>query len=313
MIISGVLGFWQERGANRSVETLLAKVRTTSRVLRGGVPRDIPAEETVCGDVLALSAGDTIPGDCRVIESNNLYMDEAALTGETFPAIKSAGALPPDTPLGQRSNTILMGTHVVSGSASAVVVRIGRETEYGKISGRLKFRPPETEFERGVRRFGYLLMEITLIMLILIFAFNIFLKRHFLDSMLFALALAVGLTPQLLPAIISINLAKGAARMAGKKVIVKRLESIENFGSMNILCTDKTGTLTEGVVRIHSAIDINGEESEQVLFYAYLNASFESGFRSPIDEAVRNYKTFDLGGYEKLYEIPYDFIRKRLT
>lgn len=313
VVTSGVLGFWQERGANRSVDALLAMVRTTSRVLRGGVPKDIPAEETVSGDILTLSAGDTIPGDCRVLESNNLYVDEAALTGETFPVAKSKGVLPPDTPLSQRSNSLFMGTHVVSGTASALVARIGRETEYGRVSERLKFRPPETEFEKGVRHFGYLLMEITLIMLIVIFAFNIFLHRHFLDSILFALALAVGLTPQLLPAIISINLAKGASRMARHKVIVKRLESIENFGSMNILCTDKTGTLTEGVVRIHSSLDIHGKESEKVLFYAYLNASFESGFRSPIDEAVRSHREFDLSGYAKLDEIPYDFIRKRLS
>jgi Mg2+-importing ATPase len=313
VLASGVLGFWQERGANRSVEALLSMVQTTIRVLRSGRAKDIPSEHTVKGDVLNLSAGDTIPGDCRVLSTNNLYVDEAALTGETFPVAKSPGTLAPDTPIGQRSNSLYMGTHVVSGSASALVVRIGRETEYGRISDRLKFRPPETEFERGVRRFGFLLLEITLIMLILIFAFNIFLKRHFLDSALFALALAVGLTPQLLPAIISINLAKGAERMARKKVIVKRLESIENFGSMNILCTDKTGTLTEGVVRIHSAIDIHGEPSEKVLFHAFINASFESGFRSPIDEAVRSFKDFELGGYEKLDELPYDFARKRLS
>ena len=206
-----------------------------------------------------------------------------------------------------------MGTHVVSGSGQAVVVRTGRATEFGKVSERLKLRPPETEFERGVRRFGYLLMEVTLVLVIAIFAINVYFHRPVLDSFLFSLALAVGLTPQLLPAIISINLAHGARRMARAKVIVKRLASIENFGSMNVLCSDKTGTLTEGVVRLRSALDVQGQESEKVLLYAYLNASYETGFVNPIDEAIRTHRPFDVSGYQKLDEVPYDFIRKRLS
>jgi Mg2+-importing ATPase len=194
-----------------------------------------------------------------------------------------------------------------------VVVRTGKETEFGKVSERLKLRPPETEFERGVRRFGYLLMEITLVLVIAIFAINVFLSRPVLDSFLFALALAVGLTPQLLPAIISINLAHGAKRMALNKVIVKRLAAIENFGSMDVLCSDKTGTLTEGVVKLHSALNVDGQESEKVLLYAFLNAFYETGFRNPIDEAIRKYRPLDLSAFKKLDEIPYDFIRKRLS
>jgi len=194
-----------------------------------------------------------------------------------------------------------------------VVVRTGKETEFGKVSERLKLRPPETEFERGVRRFGYLLMEITLVLVIAIFAINVFLSRPVLDSFLFALALAVGLTPQLLPAIISINLAHGAKRMALNKVIVKRLAAIENFGSMNVLCSDKTGTLTEGAVKLHSALNVDGQESEKVLLYAFLNAFYETGFRNPIDEAIRKYRPLDLSDFKKLDEIPYDFIRKRLS
>ena len=207
-----------------------------------------------------------------------------------------------------------MGTHVVSGSASAVVVHTGRETEFGKVSERLALRPPETEFERGVRQFGYLLMEVTLLLVIAVFPFNVYLARPALDSFLFALALAVGLTPQLLTAIIIVNLAHGAKGMALKKVIVKRLASIENFGSMNVLCSDKTGTLTEGVVHIRSTLDIKGNESEKVLIYAYLNSSYyETGFTNPIDEAIRTYRTFDVSGYQKLEEEPYDFVRKRLS
>jgi len=206
-----------------------------------------------------------------------------------------------------------MGTHVVSGSARAVVIRTGKETEFGKVSERLKLRPPETEFEHGVRRFGYLLMEITLVLVIAIFAINVYFARPILESFLFALALAVGLTPTLLPAIISINLAHGAKRMALDKVIVKRLASIENFGSMNVLCSDKTGTLTEGVVKLHSALNVDGHESEKVLLYAFLNSSYETGFMNPIDEAIRKHRQFDLLGYQKLDEVPYDFIRKRLS
>jgi Mg2+-importing ATPase len=206
-----------------------------------------------------------------------------------------------------------MGTHVISGSARAIVVRTGTRTEFGSIAQRLTLRPPETEFERGVRHFGYLLLEVTLVLVMAIFAINVALARPVLDAFLFSMALAVGLTPQLLPAIISINLAHGAKRMALKKVIVKRLAAIENFGSMDVLCCDKTGTLTEGVVRLHSAIDVEGKESERVLFHAYLNAMFESGFLNPIDEAIRRHRVFDLGGYRKLDEEPYDFVRKRLS
>jgi Mg2+-importing ATPase len=206
-----------------------------------------------------------------------------------------------------------MGTHVVSGSAVAAVVRTGTATEFGKVAERLRLRSPETEFERGVRRFGYLLMEVTLVLVIAIFAINVYFHRPVLEAFIFSLAVAVGLTPQLLPAIISINLAHGAKRMALGKVIVRRLSSIENFGSMNVLCCDKTGTLTEGVVRVHSALNLEGQESEEVLRYAYLNAFFETGLVNPIDEAIRTYRRFDLSGCRKLDEVPYDFIRKRLS
>ncbi len=313
ILVSGLLGFWQERGAAHAVETLLAMVQNKGTVLRDGSSREIPFSEVVPGDIVLLAAGSSIPGDCRILESRDLFVDEAALTGETYPVEKSGGLIPADTPLGGRTNCLFMGTHVVSGTARAVVVRTGRATEFGRISDRLALRPQETEFERGVRRFGYLLMEVTLIMLIAIFAVNVYLHRPPLDSFMFALALAVGLTPQLLPAIISVNLAHGARRMAGDKVIVKRLASIENLGSMNVLCSDKTGTLTEGVVRLYRALDVTGAESERVLLHAYLNASFETGFANPIDEAIRSYRRFELEGYEKLDESPYDFVRKRLS
>jgi len=313
VVASGLLGFWQEHSATRAVERLLAMVQVKATVLRDGAPCDVPIEEIVPGDVVVLNAGDLIPGDCRIVESRDLFVDEATLTGETFPAEKSSGVLTADTPLAQRTNALWMGTHVVSGTANALVVVTGKQTEFGSVAERLKLRPEETEFERGIRRFGFFLMQVTLLLVMAIFAINLHLGRPVLESVLFSLALAVGLTPQLLPAIISINLARGAKRMARARVIVKRLESIENFGSMNVICADKTGTLTEGIVRLQSALGISGNPSEKVLLHAYLNAFHEAGFTNPIDEAIRTHRPFDVSGYRKVDEIPYDFLRKRLS
>ena len=313
VVVSGLLGFWQERGATNAVQKLLAIVQIKASVLRDKDRIDIPVEEIVPGDIVLLSAGDVVPGDAAVQESKDLFVDEAMLTGEAFPVEKAVAVLPADTPLGQRTNALWMGTHVVSGAAKALVVGTGKETEFGKVSERLRLRPQETDFERGIRQFGFFLMEITLVLVVAIFAINVYLARPVLDSFLFSLALAVGLTPQLLPAIISINLAHGAKRMAQAKVIVKRLASIENFGSMNVICSDKTGTLTEGIVRLQSALDVEGAPSDKVLFHAYLNALYETGFTNPIDEAIRTHRSFDLSAYRKADEIPYDFLRKRLS
>jgi len=310
VFISGLLGFWQEKGATRAVEKLLAILEIKADVLRDGKQVEIPISNVVLGDIVILNAGDSIPGDCLILESKDFFVDEAILTGETYPESKEVGILKSETPLGERTNALFMGTHVVSGWAKALVVFTGKNTEFGKISERLKLRPPDTEFERGVRRFGYLLMEVTMTLVIAIFAINIFLSKPVLDSFLFAVALAVGLTPQLLPAIISVNLAKGAKRMAESKVIVKRLASIENFGSINVLCSDKTGTLTEGVVSLSFAIDFEGNASDKVLLFAYLNASYQTSFDNPIDEAIKSYGKSDISKYQKLDEIPYDFIRK---
>ena len=313
VLISGLLGFWQERGASNAIEKLLSIVQIKAAVLRDGNSIEIPVEEIVPGDIVILNAGDIIPGDGLVQESKDLFVDEAMLTGETFPVEKAVAVLPQETQLSQRTNALWMGTHVVSGSATELIIRTGRETEFGKVSERLKLRPQETEFEHGIRRFGYFLMEVTLMLVVTIFAINVYLARPVLDSFLFSLALAVGLTPQLLPAIISINLSHGAKRMAEKKVIVKRLASIENFGSMNVICSDKTGTLTEGTVQLQSAFNVDGAPGDKVLLHAYLNAFYQTGFTNPIDEAIRNYRKFDLSGYQKQDEIPYDFLRKRLS
>jgi len=312
ILISSLLGFWQERGAANAVEKLLAIVQTKATVLRDGNQEEILVEKIVPGDVIILNAGDLIPGDSIILESKDLFVNEASLTGETYPAEKTAGILPLKTSLSQRTNSLFMGTNVVSGSAQAVVAGIGSKTEFGKVSERLKLRPPETEFEHGVRHFGYLLMEATLVLVVATFAINVYFARPVLESLLFSLALAVGLTPQLLPAIISINLAHGAKNMATQKVIVKRLASIENLGIMNVLCSDKTGTLTEGVIKIQSVLDFSGNPKEKALLYAFLNASYQTGFTNPIDEAIRA-NNLDLSGYQKLDEVPYDFIRKRIS
>jgi Mg2+-importing ATPase len=313
ILISGLLGFWQERGAADAVEKLLAIIRIKTLVLRDEVRQEIPLEDVVPGDIILLNAGNAIPADCLILESRDLFVDEATMTGETYPVEKEAVLLPSETPLSGRINCLFMGTHVISGTARAVAVFTGKQAEFGKISVRLNLKPQETEFEQGIRRFGFFLLEVTLSLVIVIFAVNVYYHRPVLEAFLFSLALAVGLTPQLLPAIISINLGHGAKKMAANKVIVKRLASIENFGSMDILCSDKTGTLTEGSVRLHSALDLDGQASDRVFLHAYLNAFFEKGFANPIDEAIRSHKQPDLKGYEKVDEVPYDFIRKRLS
>lgn len=313
VFISGLLGFWQERRAADAVAGLLAIIQIKASVIRVGIQKDVLMEHVVPGDIIVLRAGDIVPGDCRILQSRDLFMNEATLTGETYPAEKMPGILDLDTPLNRRINCLFMGTNVVSGTAKAVVVHTGTDTEFGRVSQRLKVLEPETEFERGVKHFGYMLLEITMVLVVVIFAINVYLARPIIDSFLFSLALAVGLTPQLLPAIISINLAHGARKMASHKVIVKRLASIENFGSMNVLCTDKTGTLTEGTVKMHSVLDLDGKESEEVFLLAYVNASFETGFGNPIDQAILRYRSPDISGFKKLDEVPYDFVRKRLS
>lgn len=313
ILISSLLGFWQEKGAADAFEKLLSSVEVKSTVLRDGEGKEIPVEQIVPGDVIIFGAGDIVPADCLILESKGLFVNEATLTGETYPVEKSTKTLKAETPLAKRENSLWMGTSVESGSGKALAVATGKKTEFGKISEELRTSAPETEFERGVAKFGHFLMEVTMLMVIAIFAINVYLQRPILDSFLFSLALAVGLTPQLLPAIISVNLSHGAREMAENKVIVKRLASIENLGSMNLLCSDKTGTLTEGELQLHSIRDVKGDQSEKILFYASLNAYYQKGFKNPIDRAILAHNKLDVGEYKSLDEAPYDFIRKRLS
>ena len=313
VVAGGVLGFWQERRAADAVAQLLALVRTTTTVLRDNAPVSVPIDEVVPGDVVVLAAGATLPGDCRLIETRDLFLDESALTGESFPVDKSVCESPAETPLRDRLGAVFLGTHVVTGSARALIVLRGRDTEFGRLSSRLASAPPETGFEHGIRRFGYLLLQVTFILAVFVLAVNVARHRTVLESVLFTLALAVGLAPELLPAIVSVTLAYGARAMARARVIVKRLSAIEDLGAMTVLCLDKTGTITEGVVQLHSATDVDDRESEKVYTYAYVNASFESGFTNPIDETIRRGRKVDLSGFAKIDEVPYDFIRKRLS
>lgn len=313
ILISSVLGFWQEKGAANAVSELLKIVQLHCGVLRDGEQKNIPVEDVVPGDVVILSAGDLIPADCLLITSQELFVDEAAFTGETFPVEKQCGIVNAAAALAKRTNTLYMGAHVISGKAHALVFKTGLQTEFGKISSGLMSKTPETDFEKGIRKFGYMLMEITLILVIIIFAVNVKLHKPVLDSFLFSMALAVGLTPQLLPAIISVNLSAGARRMARKKVIVKRLSSIENFGSMDILCSDKTGTITKGKVTLKDCLGADGTHSDKVMQYAWLNASMQQGFHNPIDDAICHSYKGQVNQAELKAEIPYDFIRKRLT
>ncbi len=312
VIASALLGWWQERGAAGAVEELLRRLRTRATVIRGGRAVEIAAEEVVPGDVLALSAGSAVAGDARVLEANCLYVDEAALTGESFPAEKTPAASAAGAPLAERGGAVFAGTHVVSGSGTALVVATGDRTVFGAVAGELAHRAPVTGFERGVRRFGYLLLEITLVLVVAVLAVNVLRGRPPLESLLFTLALAVGLAPELLPAIVSVTLAHGARRMAAARVIVRRLVAIEDFGGMTVLCTDKTGTLTEGAVRLDAALDVEGNPSERVFLHAWLNASLQSAFANPLDAAILARPAPDVSAWRKVGEVPYDFTRKRL-
>jgi len=310
---SAALSFGQEYSAGNAAKKLRSQIRIKTTVLRDGATQLLPAEEVVGGDIVLLSAGSLIPADGIVLEAKDFFVSQAALTGETFPVEKKPGVVPERTSLAERTNTVFMGTSARSGAAQALIVQIGRGTVFGQIAHKLQLRPPETEFERGIRRLGYLLSEVTFVLVFAVFAINVFFHKPVVDSLLFSLALAVGLTPQLLPAIININLSRGARRMAGAGVIVRRLTAIENFGSMDVLCTDKTGTLTEGVVRLDGALDATGQPSERVLRLANLNAHFQTGLANPLDDAIQAAAPPDLTGVAKVDEIPYDFVRKRLS
>ncbi len=310
---SAVLGFIQEYNASAAIEKLRAQVKIKTTVLRDGAPKEFSAEELVPGDVVLLSAGNLIPADGILLEANDFYVNQAVLTGETFPVEKKPGSVGSGASLAERLNSVFMGTNVRSGSAHVLIVQTGTGTAFGQIAKRLTVKEPETDFERGVRQFGNLLSRLMLVLVIVVFSINVFFHKPVLDALLFSIALAVGITPELLPAIISVTLSKGSKEMAEQGVIVRRLNAIENLGSIDVLCTDKTGTLTEGVVKLDGAFDVQGQPSQDVLRCAYLNASLQTGLSNPLDEAITSLQKPDLGRVVKIDEIPYDFVRKRLS
>ncbi len=316
VMISTAISFIQEYRASRSVEALQARVAVNATVLRDGRELALPVDGIVPGDVVRLSAGSLIPADAVLLEARDLFVNEAVLTGESMAVQKRAGAVEADAPLARRRNCVFLGTSVRSGTARALVVHTGRDTVYGGIADRLARRVEETEFERGLRQFGALLVRFMFATVLAVLTINLLFGRPAVETLLFALALAVGLSPELLPAILGITLARGAENMARRGVIVKRLNAIEGFGGMSVLCTDKTGTLTEGDMAMSGALDLEGNPGAAVMQYGFLNACFQSGLQNPLDEAIlaaARDRGITSAGWRKLDEIPYDFVRRRLS
>ncbi len=314
VLISVTLDFVQEYQAGQAAERLRQSVATRATVLRDGHKTDIAMANLVPGDVVLLSAGDLAPADGRVLDAKDFFVNQALLTGESYPVEKHAGdLLAPTEEISKVTNAVFMGTSVVSGAAKIMICRTGASTALGSIAESLAAKAPPTAFELGTRHFGMLIMRLTILLVLFVLLVNALLHRPLLESFLFAVALAVGLTPELLPMIVSVTLSRGALRMAKKHVVIKRLAAIHNLGSMDVLCTDKTGTLTEARIRLERHLDADGRDSEQVLELAYLNSYFETGLKSPLDDAILEHTEIDVSRWCKLDEVPFDFERRRVS
>jgi Mg2+-importing ATPase len=313
VIMSVTLDFVQEYRAGQAAERLRQSVAVRGMVLREGKHVEILLAEMVPGDVVSLAAGDLVPCDGRVLEAKDFFVNQALLTGEPFPVEKTPGELPDETEVLAAGNTVLLGTSVISGTATVLMCRTGQNTELGEIADTLLAKAPPTSFEQGTRHFGLLIMRMTVLLVLFVLLVNAFLHRPWLESFLFAVALAVGLTPELLPMVVSVTLSRGALRMAANKVIVKRLAAIQNLGSMDVLCTDKTGTLTEARIHLERHMDPLGRESVRVLELAYLNSFFETGLKSPLDDAILEHKEINVSSWRKIDEVPFDFERRRVS
>ena len=338
--LSGLLRFWQEFRSNRAAEALKSMIRTTATVLRRpskNMPAEhieVPLSDIVPGDIVFLSAGDMIPADIRLIESRDLFVSQAVLTGESIPVEKydTLGAVSQKTSeevnpseinkdnVLDVNNICFMGTNVVSGTAKAIVVATGADTHFGSLAKSIVGSRAETSFDRGVNSVSWLLIRFMLVMVPIVLLINGFTKGDWGEAVLFALAVAVGLTPEMLPMIVSANLAKGAVGMAKRKVVVKRLNAIQNFGAMDILCTDKTGTLTQDKIILEHHLDINGQVDPSVLQLAWLNSYYQSGMKNLMDKAIIRFaeektsvKKVGVGLYRKIDELPFDFVRRRLS
>ena len=314
VLMSVTLDFVQEYRAGHAAEQLKKTVAVKATVLRDGHSQEITIAKLVPGDVVLLAAGDLIPADCRLLEAKDFFINQALLTGESYPVEKHARELPASAAdFGQADNAVFMGASVVSGMAKVLVCRTGANTAVGGIADSLQNKAPPTTFELGTQSFGMLIMRLTFLLVLFVFLVNAIFHRPLLESFLFAIALAVGLTPELLPMVVAVTLSRGALRMAKKQVIVKQLAAIHNLGSMDVLCTDKTGTLTEGRIKLERHLDAQGNDSAQVLRLAYLNSFFETGLRSPLDDAILEHREIDASGWRKIDEVPFDFERRRVS
>lgn len=313
LFASVVIGYRREYRAETTIAALLERIQLTAEVVRDGQRRTVPSRDVVPGDLVTLAAGSIVPADGVLLEATDLHVDEAALTGESFPVFKRVGPVAATAALRDRFGCVHSGTNVRSGTGLVLVVATGARTSFGAVAGRLASRTPETEFEHGLQRFGLLLLVAMLVMILVVFAVNVVLGRPAIETLLFSIALAVGLSPELLPAIVAVNLARAAQVLAHDGVLVRHLDALENLGSMTVLCTDKTGTLTQGVVRVDGAYDAHGVESPAVLELAVVNAALQTGLPNPIDAALLAAHPFEPGAVEKIAEIPYDFTRKRLS
>lgn len=315
IVIASVLtDFFQERDARNAAEKLKETVKSKATVIRNGAEEDILPQNLCMGDIVLLNAGKIVPADVRILMAKDFFVNQSSLTGESFPCEKQADAVSgPINDLNAMNNISFMGSSVISGTAKAVVVKTGASTEFGKIAEKLIGREEETDFSRGMQQFGFLIMKVTIALVLFIFLINALMKENILESFMFAIAIAVGLTPELLPMIMSLTMSKGSLKMAKKGVIVKRLSAIPNFGSMEVLCTDKTGTLTEDKIKLIKCVDVSGTDSELVFQLAYLNSSFQTGIKNPLDDAILAFKKLDISSWHKTDEIPFDFYRKRMS
>jgi Mg2+-importing ATPase len=314
VVLSVVLDFFEEHSANKAAKKLKEKVNVTATVIRDAKEKEIKTQDIVPGDLIFLNAGDLVPADARVITADDFFVNQSSLTGESYPAEKTSESLKENTAsLTDMKNMVFFGTSVISGTATVIVCQTGGKTEFGQIASKLVKKEEKSEFELGVTNFGFFIMKIIIFLVLAIFLLNTVIKHQFLESFLFAIAIAVGITPELLPMIMSITMARGSLKMSKKGVIVKKLSAIPSFGGMDILCTDKTGTLTEDNIKLVTYTNIEGEHSENVLRAAYFNSYFQTGIKNTLNQAVLAYKKIDLTGVEKKEEIPFDFNRKMLS
>ncbi len=314
MVLTSVcLEFYQEHRSGKEIEKLIELVRVKVTVRRNGKREDINIHELVPGDIIEVSAGDIIPADVKLINSNDLFVNESSLTGEAYPVEKHHETLKNVESINDLKNLAFMGTSIVSGSATCVVLTTGKYTEFSHIAKNIAKDNFETSFDRGIRDFTWLMLKFVLTLVIFIFAINAILKGNLLESILFSLAVAVGLTPEMLPMLVTINLAKGARDMSKKQVIVKHLESIQNLGAMDILCTDKTGTLTEDKIILEQYCNAVGVSDYDVLRYAYINSYYQTGLKNVLDKAILEHEPIKFKSIKKIDEIPFDFERKMMS